>query len=107
MKNWIFAVFVFSFNFLNSQTLDKSKDIDLFLKNVVSEDDIYENDIKIRIQYINDLDKKVLINYMQTPDSLVKKLTNKELELLDKVYKIYFSEVIKMESEFNYEEKIK
>ncbi len=107
MKIWISILFIFSFNFINSQTLDENKVIDLFLKNVISEDDIYNDEIKIRIQYINDLDKKVLINYVQIPDDLIEKLDKKELDLLDKVYKLYFSGVITMESEFSNEQKRK
>lgn len=103
----MFAVFVFSFNFFNSQILDKNKDINLFLENVVSEDDLYESEIKIRIQYINDLNKKVLINYIQTPDGLMEKLNKTDLELLDRVYRLYISEVVKMESEFDHEQKFK
>jgi len=107
MKIWICFVFIFSFNFISSQSLDENKDINLFLKNVISEDDNHDRDIEIRIQYINDFNKKVLINYVQTPDDLVKRLNKKELELLGKIYQVYFSEVNKRQSEFYLEQKFK
>ncbi|WP_333853477.1 hypothetical protein [Epilithonimonas sp.] len=107
MKIWICTVFIFSFNIIYSQKLDENKDIDTFLKSVVSEDDIYDNEINSRIQYINNLDKRVLINYTQIPNDLIQKLNKKELDLLDKIYQMYFSEVRKMESDFYIEQKVK
>lgn len=107
MKVWISIVFLFSFNFFYSQKLDENKDVDNFLKSLVSEDDIYDNEINTRIQYINNLDKKVLINYTQIPNDLIQKLNKKELDLLDKIYQMYFSEVRKMESDFYIEQKVK
>ncbi len=107
MKIWICTVFIFSFNIIYSQKLDENKDINTFLKSVVSEDDIYDNEINTRIQYINNLDKKVLINYTQIPNDLIQKLNRKELDLVDKIYQMYFSEVRKMESDFYIEQKVK
>ncbi|WP_312076538.1 hypothetical protein [Chryseobacterium sp.] len=108
MKYFVFTFFILVSNSFYTQTLDKDKDIDLFLKSVVSEDDlVYGNEISIRIQYINDLNKKILINHIQTPDYLVSKLSRSESSILERVYQVYISEVKKMEMNFIDEQKFK
>ncbi|HAP94221.1 MAG TPA: hypothetical protein DCP54_00395 [Chryseobacterium sp.] len=106
MRIWFFFAFTFLFNFISSQTLDKNIDIDNFLKDKIKRDDVYDNDIRIRIDFVNSLDKKILINYIQTPDSLIKNLNKSEFEAVKLLYEIYERELKKMNDEFYYNSKV-
>ena len=107
MKKLYFAFLLLFSNLFFSQVLDKNDDINTFLKNVVSEDNMYDNEIEIRIRYINDFDKKILINYIQIPDVLVKRLHQSDLEIIHNIHNIYETEINKMEDEFHSEQKVK
>ncbi len=106
MRIWFFFAFTFLFNFISSQTLDKNIDIDNFLKDKIKRDDVYDNDIRIRLDFVNSLDKKILINYIQTPDSLIKNLNKSEFEAVKLLYEIYERELKKMNDEFYYNSKV-
>ena len=66
MRIWFFFAFTFLFNFISSQTLDKNIDIDNFLKDKIKRDDVYDNDIRIRLDFVNHLNKKILIKVNST-----------------------------------------
>ena len=106
MRIWFFFAFTFLFNFISSQTLDKNIDIDNFLKDKIKRDDVYDDDIRIRLDFVNSLDKKILINYIQTPDSLIKNLNKSEFEAVKLLYEIYERELKKMNDEFYYNSKV-
>lgn len=89
------------------QVLDKNKDIDAFLKDVVSRDDIYQNDIEVRLKYINDFDKKILINFQNLPNEFIKKQNRQNLEIIKQIHDLYYENVSKMEKEFNINQKFK
>ena len=78
-------IFLFLFSFSYSQKLDENNDIDVFLKSKMNLDDVYEEDIRIRIKYINDFNKIILVNYVLLPDSLTKKLDKDELEVIKSI----------------------
>jgi hypothetical protein len=75
------------------------------LKDVISRDDVYQNDIDIRIKYINDFDKNILINYQNLPEEFIKKQTKENLEIIKQIHDLYYEKVSKMEKEFNYNQK--
>ena len=106
MRIWFFFAFTFLFNFISSQTLDKNIDIDNFLKDKIKRDDVYDDDIRIRLDFVNHLNKKILINYIQTPDSLIKNLNKSEFEAVKLLYEIYERELKKMNDEFYYNSKV-
>ena len=99
-------IFLFLFSFSYSQKLDENNDIDVFLKSKMNLDDVYEEDIRIRIKYINDFNKIILVNYVLLPDSLTKKLDKDELEVIKSIYAIYSNQLKKMENEFEYNQKV-
>ena len=99
-------LFLFLFSFSYSQKLDENNDIDVFLKSKMNLDDVYEEDIRIRIKYINDFNKIILVNYVLLPDSLTKKLDKDELEVIKSIYAIYSNQLKKMENEFEYNQKV-
>lgn len=99
-------IFLFLFSFSFSQKLDENNDIDVFLKSKMNLDDVYEEDIRIRIKYINDFNKIILVNYVLLPDSLTKKLDKDELEVIKSIYAIYSNQLKKMENEFEYNQKV-
>lgn len=79
--------------------------MDMYLKDVISRDDVYQNDIDIRIKYINDFDKNILINYQNLPEEFIKKQTKENLEIIKQIHDLYYEKVSKMEKEFNYNQK--
>lgn len=106
MKIWFFFAFTFLFNFISSQTLDKNTDIDNFLKDKIERDDVYDDDIRIRIDFVNHLNKKILINYIQVPNSLIKNLSKSEFGTVKLLYEMYERELKKMNDEFYYNNKV-
>ena len=67
MKNVPLIFLIFFSNLIFCQVIDENKDMDMYLKDVISRDDVYQNDIDIKIKYINDFDKNILINYQNLP----------------------------------------
>lgn len=106
MKILIAFIFLLSFISVSSQTFAENQNQDLALRKIIDADDIYDNDLKIRIQYINDLNKIILINFMQVPDSLISSLSKVDVETVRKIFDIYSDQIKKMEYEFNFNQKV-
>ena len=105
MKNVPLIFLIFFSNLIFCQVIDENKDMDMYLKDVISRDDVYQNDIDIRIKYINDFDKNILINYQNLPEEFIKKQTKENLEIIKQIHDLYYEKVTKMEKEFNYNQK--
>jgi hypothetical protein len=105
MKNVPLIFLIFFSNLIFCQVIDENKDMDMYLKDVISRDDVYQNDIDIRIKYINDFDKNILINYQNLPEEFIKKQTKENLEIIKQIHDLYYEKVSKMEKEFNYNQK--
>ena len=105
MKNVLLIFLIFFSNLIFCQVIDENKDMDMYLKDVISRDDVYQNDIDIRIKYINDFDKNILINYQNLPEEFIKKQTKENLEIIKQIHDLYYEKVSKMEKEFNYNQK--
>ena len=105
MKNVLLIFLIFFSNLIFCQVIDENKDMDMYLKDVISRDDVYQNDIDIRIKYINDFDKNILINYQNLPEEFIKKQTKENLEIIKEIHDLYYEKVSKMEKEFNYNQK--
>ena len=105
MKNVPLIFLIFFSNLIFCQVIDENKDMDMYLKDVISRDDVYQNDIDIRIKYINDFDKNILINYQNLPEEFIKKQTKENLEIIKEIHDLYYEKVSKMEKEFNYNQK--
>ena len=105
MKNVPLIFLIFFSNLIFCQVIDENKDLDMYLKDVISRDDVYQNDIDIRIKYINDFDKNILINYQNLPEEFIKKQTKENLEIIKQIHDLYYEKVSKMEKEFNYNQK--
>ena len=105
MKNVPLIFLIFFSNLIFCQVIEENKDMDMYLKDVISRDDVYQNDIDIRIKYINDFDKNILINYQNLPEEFIKKQTKENLEIIKQIHDLYYEKVSKMEKEFNYNQK--
>lgn len=105
MKNVLLIFLIFFSNLIFCQVIDENKDMDMYLKDVISRDDVYQNDIDIRIKYINDFDKNILINYQNLPEEFIKKQTKENLEIIKEIHNLYYEKVSKMEKEFNCNQK--
>ena len=97
MKNVPLIFLIFFSNLIFCQVIDENKDMDMYLKDVISRDDVYQNDIDIRIKYINDFDKNILINYQNLPEEFIKKQTKENLEIIKQIHDLYYEKVSKME----------